>query len=53
MESAHVRHSSQFHQALIVSLRPQHVPERPLLFLIDGNSQMYRAYHAIRGLDGS
>ncbi len=24
----------------------------PLLFLIDGNSQMYRAYHAIRGLTG-
>jgi DNA polymerase-1 len=28
------------------------VPERPLLFLIDGNNQMYRAYHAIRGLTG-
>ena len=25
---------------------------RPTLFLIDGNSQMYRAYHAIRGLSG-
>jgi DNA polymerase-1 len=25
---------------------------RPTLFLIDGNSQMYRAYHAIRGLTG-
>jgi DNA polymerase-1 len=25
----------------------------PRLFLIDGNSQMYRAYHAIRGLTGS
>ena len=25
---------------------------RPRLFLIDGNSQMYRAYHAIRGLTG-
>lgn len=25
---------------------------RPVLFLIDGNSQMYRAYHAIRGLTG-
>ncbi|RPJ75992.1 MAG: hypothetical protein EHM24_03195, partial [Acidobacteria bacterium] len=25
---------------------------RPMLFLIDGNSQMYRAYHAIRGLTG-
>lgn len=24
----------------------------PLLFLVDGNSQMYRAYHAIRGLTG-
>ncbi len=24
----------------------------PTLFLIDGNSQMYRAYHAIRGLTG-
>ncbi len=24
----------------------------PQLFLIDGNSQMYRAYHAIRGLTG-
>ena len=24
----------------------------PVLFLIDGNSQMYRAYHAIRGLTG-
>ena len=28
------------------------VPERPILFLIDGNNQMYRAYHAIRGLTG-
>ncbi len=28
------------------------MPERPLLFLIDGNNQMYRAYHAIRGLTG-
>jgi DNA polymerase I len=27
-------------------------PRRPVLFLIDGNSQMYRAYHAIRGLTG-
>ncbi len=26
--------------------------QRPRLFLIDGNSQMYRAYHAIRGLTG-
>ncbi|MPZ16591.1 MAG: DNA polymerase I [Luteitalea sp.] len=26
--------------------------ERPVLFLIDGSSQMYRAYHAIRGLSG-
>lgn len=26
--------------------------ERPILFLIDGNNQMYRAYHAIRGLTG-
>ncbi len=25
---------------------------RPRLFLIDGNNQMYRAYHAIRGLSG-
>jgi DNA polymerase-1 len=25
---------------------------RPRLFLIDGSSQMYRAYHAIRGLSG-
>ena len=25
---------------------------RPMLFLIDGNSQMYRAYHAIRALTG-
>jgi DNA polymerase I len=25
---------------------------KPTLFLIDGNSQMYRAYHAIRGLSG-
>jgi DNA polymerase I len=25
---------------------------RPMLFLIDGSSQMYRAYHAIRGLSG-
>ena len=25
---------------------------RPTLFLIDGSSQMYRAYHAIRGLTG-
>jgi DNA polymerase-1 len=24
----------------------------PILFLIDGSSQMYRAYHAIRGLSG-
>ena len=24
----------------------------PRLFLIDGSSQMYRAYHAIRGLSG-
>ncbi len=24
----------------------------PVLFLVDGNSQMYRAYHAIRGLTG-
>lgn len=28
------------------------MPARPVLFLIDGNSQMYRAYHAIRGLTG-
>src|SRR4026209_2223823 len=25
---------------------------RPILFLIDGSNQMYRAYHAIRGLTG-
>src|SRR5512141_1075782 len=25
---------------------------KPLLYLIDGSSQMYRAYHAIRGLTG-
>ncbi len=28
------------------------MPERPVLFLVDGNNQMYRAYHAIRGLTG-
>jgi len=28
------------------------VAERPILFLVDGNNQMYRAYHAIRGLTG-
>ena len=28
------------------------MPPRPRLFLVDGNSQMYRAYHAIRGLTG-
>ncbi len=28
------------------------MPARPRLFLVDGNSQMYRAYHAIRGLTG-
>jgi DNA polymerase I len=28
------------------------IPARPVLCLIDGNSQMYRAYHAIRGLTG-
>jgi DNA polymerase-1 len=26
--------------------------EKPTVFLIDGSSQMYRAYHAIRGLTG-
>ncbi|HEY7791913.1 MAG TPA: DNA polymerase I [Vicinamibacterales bacterium] len=26
--------------------------DQPRLYLIDGNSQMYRAYHAIRGLTG-
>ena len=26
--------------------------ERPTLFVIDGHSQLYRAYHAIRGLTG-
>jgi DNA polymerase I len=30
---------------------PAPVP-KPTLFLIDGSSQMYRAYHAIRGLTG-
>src|SRR5215207_7928810 len=25
------------------------MPESPRLFLIDGSSQMYRAYHAMRG----
>jgi DNA polymerase I len=29
-----------------------HTTSRPTLFLIDGYSQMYRAYHAIRGLTG-
>jgi DNA polymerase-1 len=28
------------------------MPTPPRLFLIDGSSQMYRAYHAIRGLTG-
>jgi DNA polymerase I len=28
------------------------VSDRPRLFLVDGNNQMYRAYHAIRGLTG-
>jgi DNA polymerase I len=28
------------------------VSSRPRLFLVDGNNQMYRAYHAIRGLTG-
>jgi DNA polymerase-1 len=28
------------------------VSARPRLFLVDGNNQMYRAYHAIRGLTG-
>ena len=28
------------------------MPSTPRLFLIDGNNQMYRAYHAIRGLTG-
>ncbi len=28
------------------------MPATPTLFLIDGNNQMYRAYHAIRGLTG-
>jgi DNA polymerase I len=31
---------------------PTSTSPRPVLFLIDGNSQMYRAYHAIRGLTG-
>ena len=25
---------------------------KPIVYLIDGSSQMYRAYHAIRGLTG-
>ena len=29
------------------------MPSTPRLFLIDGNNQMYRAYHAIQGLTGS
>jgi DNA polymerase-1 len=28
------------------------MPDAPTLFLIDGSNQMYRAYHAIRGLTG-
>ena len=28
------------------------MPSAPTLFLIDGSNQMYRAYHAIRGLTG-
>ena len=28
------------------------MPDVPTLFLIDGSNQMYRAYHAIRGLTG-
>ena len=28
------------------------MPSTPRLFLIDGNNQMYRAYHAIQGLTG-
>jgi DNA polymerase-1 len=28
------------------------MPDAPTLFLIDGSNQMYRAYHAIRGLSG-
>jgi DNA polymerase-1 len=33
--------------------RPRRPPvSRPRLFLIDGSSQLYRAYHAIRGLTG-
>jgi DNA polymerase I len=31
---------------------PATMTARPTLFLIDGSSQMYRAYHAIRGLSG-
>lgn len=31
---------------------PSSPSARPVLFLIDGNNQMYRAYHAIRGLTG-
>src|SRR6185436_231690 len=34
------------------SARPHRTPHVPRLFLIDGSSQMYRAYHAIRGLTG-
>ena len=29
------------------------MPQPPRLFLIDGSNQMYRAYHAIRGLTGT
>jgi DNA polymerase-1 len=31
---------------------PLSMPAAPTLFLIDGSNQMYRAYHAIRGLTG-
>src|SRR5215510_11102817 len=34
---------------LSASIRSQSAMARPTLFLIDGSSQMYRAYHAFRG----
>src|SRR5215210_4773840 len=33
----------------MISLDPSPPMARPTLFLIDGSSQMYRAYHAFRG----
>src|SRR5438552_15510005 len=38
----------------IVKISALSMPAKPLLFLIDGSSQMYRAYHApIRTADGA